>query len=112
MESDETLNHKRLEGREADRRHLEMLSRGLVDDLHAWRHRRRLTQHCVASLLAVLLPAGLFMALPQRTADSRVLCSHRGDEAMVVARACEGMGGGRNCLVCNTPDGGGYWLEN
>lgn len=107
MENNDTMKRQGRGVHEADRRHLERLSAGLAADFHAWRHRRRLAQHAVASLLVLLMPAALFMALPQRVDDRRVLCNQQGSEEMVVARACEGLGGGHSCMECNNPAGGG-----
>lgn len=107
MENDETMNEQGRGYLEADRRHLEGLSAGLVADLHAWRQRRRIAQHAVAMLLVLLLPTALFVALSQRVDDRRVLCNQQGSEEMVVTRACEGLGGGQYCMACNNPTGGG-----
>ena len=80
--------------RVADAGHVRRLSREVGGDVGAWCSARRHAMRAAAMALLVLLPAGWYMLLPQRTDDRQVLCNVRGEEALVVNRACSVVG---NC---------------
>lgn len=80
--------------RAADAGHVRQLSREVGGDVGAWCSARRHAVRAAAMALLVLLPAGWYMLLPQRTDDRQVLCNVRGEEALVVNRVCSVMG---NC---------------
>lgn len=80
--------------READAGHVRRLSREVGGDVEAWCSTWRHATRAVAMALLVLLPAGWYILLPQRTDDRQVLCNLRGEEALVVNRVCSVMG---NC---------------
>ena len=80
--------------RAADAEHVRRLSREVGGDVRAWCSARRHAMRAAAMALLVLLPAGWYMLLPQRTDDRQVLCNVRGEETLVVNRACSALG---NC---------------
>ncbi len=80
--------------RAADAEHVRRLSREVGGDVRAWCAARRHAMRAAAMALLVLLPAGWYILLPQRTDDRQVLCNVRGEEALVVNRVCGVVG---NC---------------
>ena len=80
--------------RAADAEHVRRLAREQRGDLGAWCSARLHAVRAAAMALLVLLPAGWYMLLPQRTDDRQVLCNVRGEEALVVNRVCSVVG---NC---------------
>lgn len=80
--------------RAADAAHVRRLSREVGGDVRAWCAARRHAMRAAAMALLVLLPAGWYMLLPQRTDDRQVLCNIPADKPLVVARACSVVG---NC---------------
>lgn len=80
--------------RAADAEHVRRLSREVGGDVRAWCAARRHAMRAAAMALLVLLPAGWYILLPQRTDDRQVLCNVRGEEALVVNRVCSVVG---NC---------------
>ena len=80
--------------RAADAVHVRRLAREAGGDLGAWCSSRLHAVRAAAMALLVLLPAGWFMLLPQRTDDRQVLCNIPADKPLVVARACSALG---NC---------------
>lgn len=80
--------------RAADAGHVRRLSREQHGDVGAWCSARRHAMRAAAMVLLVLLPAGWYMLLPQRTDDRQVLCNIPADKPLVVARACGALG---NC---------------
>ena len=80
--------------RAADAGHVRRLAREAGGDLGAWCSSRLHAVRAAAMALLVLLPAGWFMLLPQRTDDRQVLCNIPADKPLVVARACSALG---NC---------------
>ena len=57
--------------------------------------------------LLLLLPGTLFMLLPQRVDDRQVLCNQRGEEQLVLNRACSSIGNCANPLVSSMLNRGG-----
>lgn len=80
--------------RAADAGHVRRLAREVGGDLGAWCSTRRHALWAAAMVLLVLLPAGWYMLLPQRVDDRQVLCNLRGEEQLVLNRACSAVG---NC---------------
>lgn len=80
--------------RAADTEHVRRLAREVGGDVRAWSSARRHAMRAAAMALLVLLPAGWYMLLPQRTDDRQVLCNVRGEETLVVNRVCSVVG---NC---------------
>ena len=80
--------------RAADAGHVRRLAREAGGDLGAWCSARRHALRAAAMVVLLALPAGWYMLLPQRTDDRQVLCNVRGEEALVVNRACSVVG---NC---------------
>ena len=95
---------------EADRSHLEALGRHAADDLRRWQHRRMLVWNVAASVAVVVVAGAYTLLLPQRVDDRRVLCNVRGEEALVVNRACSAIGTCSNPAVARIlPDGGVFF---
>lgn len=80
--------------RAADAEHMRRLSREVGGDVAHWCSTWRHATRAAAMALLVLLPAGWYMLLPQRTDDRQVLCNIPADKPLVVARACSALG---NC---------------
>ena len=80
--------------RAADAGHVRRLSREAGGNLGAWCSARLHAVRAAAMALLVLLPAGWYMLLPQRTDDRQVLCNIKGEEQLVVNRVCSVVG---NC---------------
>ena len=80
--------------RAADAKHVRRLSREVGGDVRAWSSARRHALRAAAMVVLLALPAGWYMLLPQRTDDRQVLCNVRGEETLVVNRACSALG---NC---------------
>lgn len=98
--------------RAADAGHMRRLSREVGGDLGAWCSARRHAVRAAAMALLVLLPGTLFMLLPQRTDDRQVLCNLRGEEQLVLNRACSAVGNCTNALVSNMMNGVGDGLNH
>jgi len=77
----------------ADRDHLRQLAQEQGADLGRWCAHRRMVVRTVALVLLVAVPAVYAALLPQRDPAS-VLCNQRGDELLVIDRACSALG---NC---------------
>lgn len=97
--------------RRADAAHLQRLSRELGGDVQGWCATRRRALRVAAMALLLLLPGCYALLLPQRVDDSHVLCNLRGDEQLVVNRACSSLGNCGNRLVSNILCGGGTYLK-
>ena len=80
--------------READAEHVRQLSREVGGDVGAWCSTWRHAVRAAAMALLLLLPGTLFVLLPQRVDDRQVLCNQRGEEQLVLNRACSVVG---NC---------------
>lgn len=94
--------------RAADAGHVRRLSREAGGNLGAWCSARLHAVRAAAMALLVLLPTGWYMLLPQRVDESRVLCNIKGEEQLVVNRACAALGSCDNPAVARLwPDGGG-----
>lgn len=94
--------------RAADAEHVRRLAREVGGDLRAWCATRRHAVRAAAMALLLALPAGWYMLLPQRTDDRQVLCNIKGEEQLVVNRACAALGSCDNPAVARLwPDGGG-----
>jgi hypothetical protein len=94
--------------RAADAEHVRRLAREQRGDLGAWCAARRHAVRAAAMALLLALPAGWYMLLPQRVDESRVLCNIKGEEQLVVNRACAALGSCDNPAVARLwPDGGG-----
>ncbi len=78
---------------EADREHLLKLAREQGGDLKGWCARRRMAARAVAAALLVAVPSVYTLLLPERKAAA-VLCNQRGEEMLVLNRACSTVG---NC---------------
>ena len=87
--------------READAGHVRRLAREVGGDLGAWCSTRRHALRAAAMALLVLLPAGWYMLLPQRVDDRQVLCNLRGEEQLVLNRACSAVGNCGESMVIN-----------
>lgn len=98
--------------RAADAAHVERLSREVGGDVGAWCSTWRHAMRATAMVLLLLLPGALFMLLPQRMDDSHVLCNQRGEEQLVLNRACSAIGNCANPLVSSMLDGGGTNLKH
>lgn len=99
--------------RAADAGHVWRLSRQVGGDVGAWCSTRRAALRVAAMVVLLALPAGWYMLLPQRVDDRQVLCNLKGDEALVVNRACSALG------TCSAPavarlwsDGGGTFQSS
>lgn len=77
-----------------DREHLQTMADELNQGLREWSASRRRVWRTVALVVAVVLPIGWYMLLPQRVDDRRVMCNIPGDEGLVLNRACTALG---NC---------------
>ena len=80
--------------RATDAAHVRRLSREVGGDVGAWCSTWRHATRAAAMALLLLLPGTLFMLLPQRVDDRQVLCNQRGEEQLVLNRACSAVG---NC---------------
>lgn len=80
--------------READAAHVRRLTHEVGGDVEAWCSTWRHTLRVAAMALLLLLPGAWFMVLPQRVDDRQVVCNLRGEEQLVVNRACSSLG---NC---------------
>ena len=98
--------------READAGHVRRLAHEVGGDLGAWCSTRRHAMRAAAMALLVLLPAGWYMLLPQRVDDRQVLCNQRGEEQLVLNRACSAVGNCSNVLVSSMLNGGGTNLKH
>lgn len=94
--------------RAADAGHVGRLAREQRGDLGTWCAARRHAVRAAAMVMLLALPAGWYMLLPQRVDESRVLCNIRGEEQLVLNRACAALGSCDNPAVAQLiPDGGG-----
>ncbi len=93
-EIEQLIAREQARRRAADAGHVERLSHEVGGDVGAWCSTWRHALRVAAMVLLVLLPAGWYMLLPQRTDDRQVLCNVRGEETLVVNRVCSVMG---NC---------------
>ena len=84
--------------RRADAEHVHRLSREVGGDAEAFCAHRRLVLRTAAMLLVVLLPGVYALLLPQRVDDRHVLCNQRGEEQLVLNRACSALG------TCDDPN--------
>ena len=77
--------------RMADAEHMRRLSREVGGDAEAFCAHRRLVLRTAAMVLVVLLPGVYALLLPQRVDDRHVLCNQRGEEQLVLNRACSAL---------------------
>ena len=84
--------------RRADAEHVRRLSRELGGDAEAFCAHRRLLLRVAATVLIILLPGVYALLLPQRVDDRHVLCNQRGEEQLVLNRACSALG------TCDDPN--------
>lgn len=94
--------------READAGHVRRLSREVGGDVAHWCSTWLHATRSVAMALLMLLPGTLFIVLPQRVDNRQVLCNQRGEEQLVLNRACSSLGNCANPLVSSMLNGGGY----
>lgn len=94
--------------RTADAGHVRRLVERERTGLGPWCAARRSVWRVAASVAVLLVAGGWYMLLPQRVDESRVLCNIKGEEALVVNRACSALGSCSNPAVARLcPDGGG-----
>lgn len=84
--------------RRADAEHVRRLSRGVAGDAEGFCAHRRLLLRVAATVLIILLPGVYALLLPQRIDDCHVLCNQRGEEQLVLNRACSALG------TCDAPN--------
>ena len=84
--------------RMADAEHVRRLSREVGGDAEAFCAHRRLQLRVAATVLIILLPGVYALLLPQRVDDRHVLCNQRGEEQLVLNRACSALG------TCDDPN--------
>ena len=77
--------------RMADAEHVRRLSREVGGDAEAFCAHCRLQLRVAATVLIILLPGVYAMLLPQRVDDRHVLCNQRGEEQLVLNRACSAL---------------------
>ena len=77
--------------RKADAEHVRRLSREVGGDAEAFCAHRRLLLRVAATVLIILLPGAYALLLPQRVDDRHVLCNQRGEEQLVLNRACSAL---------------------
>ena len=94
--------------RAADAGHVRRLVERERPGLGPWCAARRSVWRVAASVAVLLVAGGWYMLLPQRVDDRRVLCNIKGEEQLVVNRACSALGSCSNPAVARLcPDGGG-----
>ncbi len=98
--------------RRADAAHLQRLSRKLGGDVQGWCATRRRALRVAAMALLLLLPGCYALLLPQRVDDSHVLCNQRGDELLVLNRACSSLGNCDNRLISSVLYRGCTYLKH
>ena len=98
--------------READSEHLRLLGHRMTSDLRRWQQRRTIAWRVAASAAVVLIAGAYYLLLPQRVDDRKVICNQRGEEQLVVNRACSAIGNCSNPLVSSTLNGGGTDLKD
>ena len=76
---------------DADAEHMRRLSREVGGDAEAFCAHRRLLLRIAATVLIILLPGAYALLLPQRVDDRHVLCNQRGEEQLVLNRACSAL---------------------
>lgn len=84
--------------RRSDAEHVRRLSREVGGDAEAFCAHRRLLLRVAATVLIILLPGVYALLLPQRVDDRHVLCNQRGEEQLVLNRACSALG------TCDDPN--------
>lgn len=77
--------------RRSDAEHVRRLSREVGGDAEAFCAHRRLLLRVAATVLIILLPGVYALLLPQRVDDRHVLCNQRGEEQLVLNRACSAL---------------------
>ena len=92
IEAEQSRRHR------ADAEHVRRLSREVGGDAEAFCSHRRLLLRVAATVLIILLPGVYALLLPQRVDDRHVLCNQRGEEQLVLNRACSALG------TCDDPN--------
>ena len=87
--------------RAADAGHVRRQAHEVGGDVRAWCSTWRHATRAAAMALLVLLPTGWFLLLPQRVDDRQVLCNLRGEEQLVLNRACSAVGNCGESMVIN-----------
>lgn len=85
IEAEQSRRHR------ADAEHVRRLSSEVGGDAEAFCAHRRLLLRVAATVLIILLPGVYALLLPQRVDDRHVLCNQRGEEQLVLNRACSAL---------------------